>query len=260
MQYTDYMDLKVVTLNIWDGGKALNAAVAYIRQENPEVIGLQEVYDGKDPQFEQRFRTLEILKAALDYPYNHFAIEFVEKLPFGSVPQGNAVFSRFPIKDQHTTYFFRPPDLNYVETIDEIMDISHNLEHLVLETPAGLINFINFHGPKNNNGDEDSVARQTTVRILLEEIKGKSNVIVTGDTNARPTNASIKKLSTKINNVFGDTLTTTFNMNQKTHPGYATSVVDMIFVSDSFEVINKYQPQVDVSDHLPLVVQLRLAR
>ena len=247
-----------MTLNIWDGGRALNDAIAFIKEENPDILGLQEVYDGTDPTLEARFRTMDILRKELAYPYDHFAAEFVEERAEGRIPQGNAVLSRFPIAQQRTTYFFGPMNEHFVETPENVLNIAHNLEHLVLTTPSGPIDFINFHGIKDNDGDNNSEKRQKMVATLIDEIEGKKNIIITGDTNARPTNASMQKLSRKINNVFGSTIPSTFNMKRKDNPGYATSVVDMIFVSDSFEVFEQRVPMVDISDHLPLVVRLHM--
>jgi endonuclease/exonuclease/phosphatase family metal-dependent hydrolase len=56
--------------------------------------------------------------------------------------------------------------------------------------------------------------------------------------------------------VFGEELKTTFNMKHKDNPGYATAAVDMMFISPDIKVSEKACPEVDVSDHLPLVVQL----
>lgn len=254
------MQIKVVSLNIWDGGRALDDAIAFIKQEDPDILGLQEVYDGTDSSWEQRFRTMSILREKLDYPYHDYAAEFIEDLDGRRIPQGNAVFSRFRIKDHQATFFIRPREEHFLDRPENWGSISHNLQHLVLETSVGDIDYINFHGPKDNDGDNDSEYRQKTVNALLKEIEGRSRVIITGDTNARPTNASMQRLGEKISNVFGTSIATTFNMKRKDNPGYATSVVDMIFVSEVFEVLEKYVPQVDISDHLPLVVRLQLTK
>jgi endonuclease/exonuclease/phosphatase family metal-dependent hydrolase len=68
----------------------------------------------------------------------------------------------------------------------------------------------------------------------------------------------MRQVGQHLTSVFGDSLKTTFNISRKDNPGYATAAVDMMFVSSDIEVIEKACPAVDVSDHLPLVVQLRL--
>ena len=59
--------------------------------------------------------------------------------------------------------------------------------------------------------------------------------------------------------MFKDELKTTFNMKRKTDPGYAAAVVDMIFISKNIEVISHDCPQVDISDHLPLVCKFNIS-
>ena len=95
-------------------------------------------------------------------------------------------------------------------------------------------------------------------KVILEQTKGYKNVIIAGDTNATPNNQAIKDLESKFTNVFKGELTTTFNMKHKTLPGYATAVVDAIFVSPNINVTSHYCPNIDVSDHLPLVAELNI--
>jgi endonuclease/exonuclease/phosphatase family metal-dependent hydrolase len=47
-------------------------------------------------------------------------------------------------------------------------------------------------------------------------------------------------------------------MKYKDDRGYATAAVDMIFVSSSTKILKKECPDVEVSDHLPLVVELEI--
>jgi endonuclease/exonuclease/phosphatase family metal-dependent hydrolase len=71
-----------------------------------------------------------------------------------------------------------------------------------------------------------------------------------------PNTQVVKNIEQHLVSVFKDELTTTFNMKQKSNPGYATSVVDMMFVSADVKVADHECLQVDVSDHLPLIVTL----
>ena len=56
--------------------------------------------------------------------------------------------------------------------------------------------------------------------------------------------------------VFEHNLKTTFNRKQKTDPAFASAVVDMVFVSPDMAVKRAVCEMVDVSDHLPLLVEL----
>jgi len=65
-------------------------------------------------------------------------------------------------------------------------------------------------------------------------------------------------ISDHLTNIFGNELKTSFNMRRKDNPGYATACVDMLFVSSDIKVMDKVCPDVDISDHLPLVATLRI--
>ncbi|MBP9820983.1 hypothetical protein KBC85_02480 [Candidatus Saccharibacteria bacterium] len=108
------------------------------------------------------------------------------------------------------------------------------------------------------NGDRYSPERKNMSKIILEKTKGYKNIIVAGDTNATPGNKAIDDLETKFTNIFKGELTTTFIMKHKSLPGYATAVVDAIFVSPNIKIAKHYCPNIDVSDHLPLVAKLNI--
>jgi endonuclease/exonuclease/phosphatase family metal-dependent hydrolase len=96
--------------------------------------------------------------------------------------------------------------------------------------------------------------------LIAEQVKDLENVILAGDFNLFPSTKTVELIEDHLKNVFKNELTTSFNMKQKTNPNtnYATSVVDMIFVSKNIKVIQHYCPQVDISDHLPLVSVIEL--
>ena len=95
-------------------------------------------------------------------------------------------------------------------------------------------------------------------KIIRDQIKDKENVILAGDFNVRPDTKTIHNIEKVLKNVFKDELVTTFNMKRKTNPGYATAVVDMIFISHNTAVVSHSCPPVDISDHLPLVCEFNI--
>jgi endonuclease/exonuclease/phosphatase family metal-dependent hydrolase len=252
------MQLKILSLNIWDGGKLLDGAIDFILESNADIVFLQEVYDGKDIDLEPRFRSLEVLKSQLGYTNYDYAAEFIDNRSEGAIPQGNAIFSKFPISYREVTFFDRPFDKHYVEKPENFPTISRNVEHVIIESPVGAINCFNFHGVWDLDGDNDSPARQNMSDMLIKLVSDKGRVILCGDTNAKPTNKSMIRLEDKLLSVFGNSLDTTFNMKQKTNPGYATAAVDMLFISHDVKVVSSECPQVDISDHLPLIATLEI--
>lgn len=121
------------------------------------------------------------------------------------------------------------------------------------------VDVYNFQGVWDLDGDNNSPQRARMGQTIVDAVKGKQRVILAGDTNARPTTQAIKNIENHLTNVFKAELTTTFNVAQKDldkFPGYASSVVDMLFVSPAVTVKDHYCPPVNVSDHLPLVATL----
>lgn len=252
------MVLKIVCLNLWQGGNLLPGIINFLRQENADILGLQEVYNGTDPELADKYRSLEVIKSNLEYEYSDFAPAFLDNKPEGQIEQGNAVFSKLPIKGSNVTFFNEPYRTDYEETLENFPTCPRNLQHVVVMAEATEINFFNFQGVWDMDGDNYSPQRQRMSSIILKAIEGKTNVILMGDTNAKPTNQAIKNIKKELKTVFKDSVTTTFNMRRKDNPGYATAAVDMMFVSHNIQVLNRTIPPVDISDHLPLVVDLKV--
>jgi endonuclease/exonuclease/phosphatase family metal-dependent hydrolase len=239
-------------------GHLLPASLKFLKEQDADILLLQEVAHGTDPAMSENFRTLSILLDGLDYSYYDHAPTAICNYEAGKVKEGNAVLSRFPIvshDSQELSGTFRE-----VEPYNpaEFPVWPRNLQHVAVDANGIELNLFNFQGVWDLNGDNDSPQRQKMVDTILENIAGKPNVIVAGDTNAKPTNPAMRRLEKQLTNVFGNELVSTFNMRRKTNPGYATAVVDLMYVSSNISAVEKFCPDVDVSDHLPLVVTLEI--
>lgn len=234
----------------------------FLTQEDADIVVLQEVLASEDPKLPSHYRSLETIQAQLQYPYQEFAPALYDKFLWGVMANGNAVLSKFPITSQNVTFFDneidpdnpRPPfDPQLFPTMPR------NLQHVTLDTPGGILNVFNLQGVWDLDGDNVSPLRQKMSDTILREARGKEHVIIAGDTNAKHTNPVMRTIEADYTNVFGDELSTSFNMRRKDNPGYATAVVDMIYVSDDIKITNKLCPDVDISDHLPLITNLEVA-
>lgn len=247
------MKVKVINLNLWFGGKLFDSALSFIVKENPDILLLQEVYDGKDSSFPKNLRTLEILKKELNLKYFYFSPAFLEKLKDGKkVERGNAVFSKFPIKSKNTIFY----DIPYAEyeeyKLTDYSFIPRNLQHVVIRIEDKNYNVFNTQGIWGFDG-RDSKRRIEMSNTIIKATKDKENVVLAGDFNVNPDTKTVENIEHYFVNVFKDELTTSFNMNRKSNIGYATAVVDMIFISRNLKAVSHYCPNVDISDHLPLV-------
>lgn len=251
------MKIKVLNLNIFQGN-FLNEAIEFIKQQDADIVCLQEVYDGVEPDLEDKYRTLSILKSRLDYQYYDFAPATIDVYPFGKVPQGNLIISKLPIIRSEVKFFSgslseRDPDDPKTWPVTP-----RNLQSAAVDLPEGELNIFNLQGVWDLDGDNFSSQRQAMTETIIEAVKDKQRTVLAGDTNATPNGRAIKDIKEHLEDVFGDSLVSTFNMKQKTNPGYATAVVDFIFVSRDIKVIERSCPNVDISDHLPLVATLEV--
>ncbi len=169
---------------------------------------------------------------------------------------GNAIFSRFPIKNSRSVFYNRP----YVSVSnDSDPSMRHlypkNLQHVEFKISRTSVNIFNTHGIVGPDR-RDSPRRLEMAKTIIHEIGNSKNVILAGDFNVQPDTKTVQMIEGKLASVFGDELKTSYNMSRKTDPHYAMGVVDMIFVSRSIKVLEHYCPIVDISDHLPLVAIL----
>ncbi len=247
------MTIKVVSLNMWWGGKLFPAILEFLRDQDADIVLLQEVHDGHSSKLIGRQRSMDVLKEHLNYLYQGFAQAFIVRTSEGKLPVGNAILSKFPIKDRSSKFIFEPTKDFYVDVPEEWPMMPRILQHARLETPSGEVNVFNLHGIWDIEGDIATPDRRKMVDIILEQTAGKPNVIVAGDTNAKASNPVWQPLEKMLLSVFGQELKSTFNMSQKSNGGYATAAVDLMYVSPNMQVLSRECPDVDVSDHLPIV-------
>lgn len=254
------MKIKFISLNVWIGGVLFDNIVDFLKKEDADIVVLQEVLQSNDKALPVQYRTLDVLKDRLGYHYATFQQMLIDDFPWGEVANGHAILSKFPIVSSSGIHFDDKTSTTHSMPFDPAAWplIPRGIQHAVIDSPAGDLNIINFQGVWDLDGDNASAERERMVATILREIKDKKHVIVAGDTNARYTNPAMRIIEEQLTNVFGDSLATTFNMRRKTNPGYATSVVDMIYTSADFTTVERNCPDVDVSDHLPLVATLEI--
>lgn len=249
------MTIKIISLNIWQGGRLMDNAVDFFKTEGADVILLQEAFDGEDEELGVRYRTVKFLSQRLGFSYTAFKPNHDQ--PDNSAQIGNAIISRFPIVEECVDGA-SARDESIGDMISDVHGQSYNLQHVVLETPVVDVDLLNLHGAWDLRGDRFSAVRQEMGRRIIESVKDKKHVILAGDTNAKPTNEAIALITEHLKSVFGGELTTTFNMRHKHNVGYATAAVDMIFVSSHIRPLEWSCPAVDVSDHLPIMTTLEI--
>jgi endonuclease/exonuclease/phosphatase family metal-dependent hydrolase len=253
------MDITVVSLNMWDGGVLFDKLIAFLASTQADVILLQEVYNGTDLTLLPQYRSMAILNDTIHYPYQYFSADFLDiEDAAGKAERGNAILSKLPIINASTHHYGPQYSTTYRTSTGEYYNCPHNLQHVTLSIPTGSVHVFNLHGVWDMDGDSFSEARQQMSQAVITDTQQFSHVLLAGDTNAKSTNQAVRNWEPQLTSVFGTELTSTFNMHQKDNPGYATASVDMMFVSNDIIVKYKSCPDVDISDHLPLVATFHI--
>lgn len=253
------MELKVVCLNLWQGGNLMAGILQFLKDQDADILLLQEVYNSTDPKMPQNYHSMEVLTRELPhYRYTAFEPAILDRVPEGKAQNGNAVFSKFPIKSSSAQFFNEPYGERDAFDATQYPTTPRNLQHVVIDTNTTELNIFNFQGVWDLDGDNYSPQRQRMSEVIIAAIQGKTNVILAGDTNAKATNKAMTDIEEHLTNAFGRAIRTTFNMRRKDNPGYATAAVDLMFVSKNIQILSKNIPDVDISDHLPLVAKLRV--
>lgn len=258
------MRLKVVNLNLWLGGLIWEPLVAWCQNQQADIYLFQEVYSSADQTLVAPFRSYQLLGEKLGLPHGYFAPAFEEDVGGLKIPQGNAVLSRFPLVAPVVSFY----DIPYGPRSTERAQFAHiprNLVQVAAELPTGQqLQLLNTQGIWGEDGFDTprrlAMGRQIAAAAAAAKTSGP--VLLSGDFNVSPNTQTIAQIEAELTNVFAGELKTTFNHRRKDlvkYPGYATAVVDMCFVSPDITVVSHHCPEVDVSDHLPLVVELELS-
>lgn len=264
------MRIKLLTLNIFNG-EHLDSALDFLKKENPDIFCLQEVHSSENKSLNKKYRALEIIKEEFKTYFYYYSPEFFRDIEGNKVNHGHAVFSRFPQKKQNTVFYFGSYRLRAKESVEEFLQTPRSLQFVEVDCGQFKLNTFNNHGIWGTDG-RDNEDRLNMSKVIVEQIKDKKNVILAGDMNMDPDTGTFKNIEKYLVNIFKNELKSTFNLKIKQEAvknksyiysnndlqGFSRAAVDMILVSPNIKIVEKYCPQVDVSDHYPLVVVLEM--
>ncbi len=253
------MRFKIIQVNIFKG-KYLDALVEFINDEKPDFVTMQEVTTNRFNFYkDQNISLFQLLCEKLNmYGEYHGDLKLIgdETSLFG-----NAVFSKYPILEKHvvTLKSFRPVSLDELDSdqssVRELID-RHVLDVRVDVEGFGM-HVLSWHGawtaPPHDN--EETFRQANIVYGHLKNIDPP--LILCGDLNSTIDSKTVRLISSVTQNFMENLPAETVTTNTKVHKiaprGY---LIDYIFASRDFKLINLRIPQITVSDHLPVIAEV----
>lgn len=243
--------MKIMSLNVW-GGRAGSITIDYIKEQiDIDVFCFQEVFNGgeDDPREiaenipEKQYDFFNKLIDALPEYEGHFASHL------GGY-YGLAMFVRRGIEhgDQDMVIVH---DIEDESVLDE--DLGHQRRVIqVMEIEGCTV--ANFHGLWNGKGKSDSPERIVQSQNIVKTLEGRENIVLIGDYNLAPDTESMKILEDS-----GlENLITKHGITSTRPPIYTKPMryADYALISEGMEYKNFEVRQDEVSNHLPLVLEV----
>lgn len=261
------MRLKVININIWIGGILWEELLEFLKRENPDILLTQEIYNG-DTRFQKKqFKSFSELQKELGFEYAAFAPTFEEDSDELSndgkllrVIQGNAVFSKFPLEEVATIFYDVPFGGRDPYDATQYHITPRNLQHVTTLIGTKKLHILNTQGIWGEHGG-DTPRRLEMAEKILSEVGENAPLVLAGDFNVHEKTQTVDALREKLVSVFYGEMQSSFNIRRKDlvkSPGYASSVVDMFFVTKDIAVVAKEVSEVDVSDHKPLICEIEI--
>ena len=226
-----------------------------------EALKAEEVYnDGIGVRF---FLLRELEELLPDFSGSFAPMVSLDKLTGGAasgVVLGTAIFHRKNLRLKEEGSFFAYGSLYKIKS-DETHKIGL-LQYKTFDVGGASLTVCDFHGiatwPKNDNA-----ARLEQSKKILEFLNGvDGHKILCGDFNLYPDTKSIAVLGHTMKNLIKDfnVRTTRSRIHYEGYKGEAVpdSISDYMFVSPDIEVGSFQLPEVEVSDHLPLILDFSL--
>lgn len=260
--------LRIVSLNLW-GGQAFEPLLDFVRQQAPrtDLFCFQEMLDAPElVPLACGFRTTlyRELTAALPDFAGAFdpVVAWDQPLDEGRslhVPFGLATFARrsLPIVDRRAARVVDHQDT--LDAIPGLHDIVRWLQVTEIGTPRGTLLVGNYHGiarPGSKLDSDERLEQSRGIRRILDRHDGP--VLLIGDFNLLPETESVRLLEAGLRNLVIERgiPTTRSRLNPYHGTPQEQPHADYAFISPGLRVAHFEVPDVQISDHLPMILDL----
>ncbi len=267
--------MKIISLNCL-GGIVFKPLLAFIKKHgtDTDVFCFQEMHSSEDPNIKNlkdgwRLNLLQEIQKILPDFKTHFAptqddYEVEPNYP-GQSQLGTAIFYKknLSITDKGDFFIYNKRN-NYV--LGDWSTLGHNAVYIKIKTDDGPVVVCTLHGNSQPANKLDSPLRIKQSKTVLDFLKTeKAEKIVIGDFNLFPETKSIKMFEEAgFRNLVVEygIKTTRGSHMRKLFPEYEhgeygfQEFADYAFVTPDI-VVNSFEvPDVPISDHLPLILEV----
>ena len=242
--------MKILQLNIWSG-KLEKQIASLLKHEDADVVCLQEVVQiaGGRSFF---FLDVQEIMGATGYKHFYHTPSWSGKYMRREAFWGNCILSKTPFRNTHSFYTYKEKMSNFDFLEDTNYNSGRALQHVIVETDAGLFNVLNHHGyhiSGHKNGDDETLRQCGMIADYVKKLEGP--VVLCGDFNLVPDSPSTEL----INNVLVNHVKENQILTTRTPLTHKTEACDFIFTSPDIEVKNFQVLDDIVSDHKALTIE-----
>ena len=255
--------MKLLDLNIGIKLDNIKQVLEFLSEENADICTFQEAMNAVDDSCYDVFKSKNDIVKLEEYKYNEFAPLFIADCIIknnivvrdfgGKAEQGSLIISKYKIKEHYNQFYYNDYKYEYDATYFREKDWCRSIQNAILDINGKEIQIINVHGIWNKDkiGDERTIKQS---EFILSKLRDDIPVIVVGDFNLLPNTESIKILNDKLTNLIDkyDIKSTRPNFDDGLDTG--NIVCDYIFVNDKVKVNDLKVINIDISDHLPLLL------
>lgn len=241
--------MKLIQLNIW-GGKLENQIQNFLKEQDADIVCLQEVfdYDGHGGSYLGMLHEI----AGSDYKNQFFAPTYSISYMNQEVDFGIAILSKSKIEQSKTIFTGGEFKKNFDIKKDDYN--IRNFQHAVIDKNGAKINVINYHGyhSLDPNGNDESTRQ---LKIIVDYITKLSGPIILCGDFSLDVNSDAMAVFDKTNL---DNIAKRNNVKStlgELHYCKDNIACDYIFVSKDIKVESFKMSDMLVSDHKALILE-----
>lgn len=263
--------MKLISLNTW-GGKVYKPLMNFIKvnSQSTDIFCLQEVFDTKSSFKEKSNFRVNLYQELSKILKNHtgFFVSSVDNYMAGSFHRGHfrktftnfdlksglAIFIKKRLQIKSQGHFFIFGQRGSFDITDD-NSMPRIAQYITLEVNGSQLTILNVHGIWVREGKKDTPSRIKQSNIISSFLKKVSGgKIVCGDFNLDIKSESIRQMEKNMINLIKEyDIPATRN---KFYPGLQhNKFADYTFVSNNIKVLDFQVPDIEVSDHLPLILE-----